>query len=110
MLAGWGIDFDKGMLTAAFRHCGLEVPFHHRVLDVRSLAFLFHAATDRRAESLSLRDFCLWPEPTWDEGRAHLAGYRVHKTLEALRLISGRTPPAERRLRAQPAQTMARAP
>lgn len=88
MLAGWGVDFDKGVLTAAFRRCGLEVPFHHRVLDIRSLGFLFHAGSRRRAESLSLKGFCLWHDLGWDEGQAHLVRYRVRRTLDALRVIT----------------------
>jgi DNA polymerase III epsilon subunit-like protein len=97
MLAGWGVDFDKGMLTAAFRRCGLEVPFHHRVLDVRSLGFLFHVTARQQPESLSLKGFCLWHELGWDEGQGHLARYRVRRTLEALRLVAQPGLAAERR-------------
>lgn len=97
MLAGWGVDFDKGMLTAAFQRCGIEAPFHHRVLDIRSLGFIFHAAQRRQPESLSLRGFCLSYELGWDEGQGHLARYRVRRALEALRLITEPGLAAQRR-------------
>ena len=45
VLAAWGVDFETKFLRESFRQVGRDVPFHYKVIDVRSLG-QFPASTD----------------------------------------------------------------
>ena len=40
VLAAWGADFETKFLRESFRQIGRSVPFHYKVIDVRSLGHL----------------------------------------------------------------------
>ena len=87
VLAAWGADFETKFLRESFRQVGRDVPFHYKVIDVRSLGHLPRARMGF-TEYLGLGESCDYYSVPFDRGRAHDALYDATKTAElALALL-----------------------
>ena len=87
VLAAWGADFETKFLREAFSQMGRDVPFHYKVIDVRSLAHLPRASLGY-TEYLGLGESCEYYAVHFDRGREHDALYDATKTAEvALALL-----------------------
>ena len=90
VLAAWGADFETKFLREAFRQVGRDVPFHYKVIDVRSLGHLPRARMGL-TEYMGLGESCDYYSVPFDRGRAHDALYDATKTAElALSLLRSR--------------------
>ena len=90
VLAAWGADFETKFLGEAFRLLGRDVPFHYKVIDVRSLAHLSRASLGY-TEYLGLGESCDYFKVPFDRSKAHDALYDATKTAElALVLLKAR--------------------
>ena len=91
VLAAWGTDFEAAFLREASRQVSRDVPFHYKVIDVRSLAHLPRAWLGF-TEYLGLEESCNYYGVHFDPARAHDALYDATKTAEiALALLRLRT-------------------
>ncbi|MCI0799109.1 MAG: 3'-5' exonuclease [Chloroflexi bacterium] len=90
VLAAWGVDFETKFLREAFRQVGRDVPFHYKVIDVRSLGHLPRARMGF-SEYMGLGESCDFYSVHFDRGMAHDALYDATKTAElALELLRSR--------------------
>ena len=90
VLAAWGVDFETKFLREAFLQAGQDVPFHYKVIDVRSLGHLPRARMGF-TEYMGLGESCDFYNVHFDRGRAHDALYDATKTAElALELLRSR--------------------
>ena len=90
VLAAWGVDFETKFLREAFRQVGRDVPFHYKVIDVRSLGHLPRARMGF-SEYMGLGESCDFYSVHFDRGRAHDALYDATKTADlALELLRSR--------------------
>ena len=81
VLAAWGVDFETKFLRETFRQVGRDVPFHYKVIDVRSLAHLPRAWMGF-TDYLGLGESCDYFNVPFDRSKAHDALYDATKTAE----------------------------
>ena len=87
VLAAWGADFEVKFLQDAFRRIDRVVPFHYKVIDVRSLGHLPRARLGF-TKYLGLGESCDYYGVPFDSSKAHDALYDATKTAElALALL-----------------------
>jgi len=96
VLAAWGADFEVKFLSEAFQQVGRDVPFHYKLIDVRSLAHLPRAWSGF-TEYLGLAESCDYFNVPFDRSKAHDALYDATKTAELALALLKSSPLTHRR-------------